>query len=31
VRKADKLANFQFLGSPDQEELKAWIDRYLQK
>jgi hypothetical protein len=31
VRKADKLANFQFLGSPDQEELKGWIDRYLQK
>jgi hypothetical protein len=31
VRKADKLINFQFLGSPDQEELKAWIDRYLQK
>jgi PilZ domain len=31
VRKADKLVNFQFLGSPDQEELKGWIDRYLQK
>jgi hypothetical protein len=31
VRKSDKFANFQFLGSPDQEELKVWIDRYLSK
>jgi hypothetical protein len=31
VRKSEKMASFQFLGSPDQEELKVWIDKYLQK
>jgi hypothetical protein len=31
VRKSDKMASFQFLGSPDQEALKGWIERYLQK
>ncbi|MCU1287205.1 MAG: hypothetical protein JWO13_3555 [Acidobacteriales bacterium] len=31
VMRSEKAASFQFIGSPDQEELKDWIDRYLQK
>jgi hypothetical protein len=31
VMRSEKAASFQFIGSPDQEELKDWIDKYLQK
>ena len=31
VLRSEKAASFQFTGSPDQEELKDWIDKYLQK
>jgi len=31
VRKSKRSIGFQFVNSPDQEELKNWLDKYLQK
>ena len=31
VRKSKRSIGFQFVNSPAQEELKTWLDKYLQK
>jgi hypothetical protein len=31
VRKSKNSVGFEFMGSPDQEELKHWLDRHLQR